>query len=77
MTQVPDDPNVDDFDKAFEGFGEDPKQPKMAETPPAEGEPTPPAPEAPKVEEPKKDEQPAPEPPKKDEEPPPSPTGTP
>lgn len=51
----------DEFDKAFEGFGEDQKP----ETPPADpakpGEPTPPAPEAPKVEEPKKDEQPKPE----------------
>lgn len=72
MANVPDDPNVDDFDKAFEGFGEDPQQPKMTETPPAEGTQTPPAPEAPKVEEPKKDD----EQPKQEEETPPSPDGT-
>ena len=71
----------DEFDKAFEGFGDEPKQP---EAPKVEEQPTatPPAPEAPKeeskpnepaapVEEPKKEEAPAPtgDAPKKEEEP--------
>lgn len=50
----------DEFDKAFEGFGEEPKQPETPQADPAKpGEPTP-APETPKVEEPKKPDEPAP-----------------
>jgi hypothetical protein len=59
----------DDFDKAFEGFGEDkPATPAPADPAKPADPAAPPAPEAPKVEEPKKDEQPKPEEPKKPEE---------
>lgn len=56
----------DEFDKAFAGFGEEPKQPDSPADPANKPEePTPPAPQAPNVEEPKKDE---PKPPEKPEE---------
>lgn len=66
----------DEFDKAFENFGEEPQQPespKVEEQPAAPAAPAPAAPEAPK-EEPKPNEPPAPaEEPKKEEAP--APTG--
>lgn len=65
---------TDEFDKAFENFGTEPKQPESpkVEEQPAAPAPAPAAPEAPK-EEPKPNEQPAAEEPKKEEAP--APTG--
>lgn len=62
---------TDEFDKAFENFGEEPKQPEAPKVEEQPAAPAPAAPEAPK-EEPKPNEQPAEEP-KKEEAP--APTG--
>jgi hypothetical protein len=58
----------DEFDKAFENFGKEPEQPAV-DPAKKDGDTTPPAPEAPKVEDPKKDEQ-QPQDPTKNETPP-------